>query len=84
MHVLRLIHVKILADAARTAGSVFLSPLIHSLMLYSRYEDTRKYVIPILETLSSDPEPLIRQHLCVQITAIAKVLPSLHEIPFSQ
>lgn len=38
----------------------------------NRYEQTRKLAVPVLESLSADPEPLIRQHLCYQISLIAK------------
>eukprot|EP01084_Bolivina_argentea_P151363 264201_1 len=53
----RLVHTKMIAETARLVG----------------YDDTVKSIIPILHTLCTDSESVIRQHLAWQIRELAEV-----------
>lgn len=37
------------------------------------FDDTKSKIIPILEGLSHDTEPAVRQHFVEQLSALAKV-----------
>jgi hypothetical protein len=44
------------------------------LILFIRFPQTVETIIPLLEALSKDVEPVVKQHLVEQIKNLAKVL----------
>lgn len=52
----RLVHVKMLTDVAKSVG----------------FRDTNLYILPLLGSISYDPEPAVRQHLMEQLSILAK------------
>lgn len=54
----RLVHTKMLADVAKTVG----------------FEDTMMFILPLLDDLSHDNEPAIKQQLVEQLGPLAKLL----------
>ena len=58
LFVRRLVHTKMVADVAKSAG----------------FEDTKTYILPLLEDLSNDSEPAIKQQLVEQVGLLATIV----------
>ena len=66
-----------IADVSENIGYSSLSFSLHLRLNFNRFAQTVETIIPLLEPLSKDVEPVVKQHLVEQIKYLAKVRISL-------
>jgi hypothetical protein len=54
--------------------------MMYSIAVSVGFEDTKNKIVPILEALSHDTEPAVRQHFVEQLSPLAKVYSEIFSV----